>query len=68
MIGLLTTSTATWFLIGGPFLGTALPGTEYLLGAVALLLVGLVALRSGLNSLLHHRSSSERVVISNKKI
>jgi Mn2+/Fe2+ NRAMP family transporter len=51
----------------GPFLGTGLPETEYLLGAIALLLVGLVLLRSGLSSLIHHRGSTERVVISNKK-
>ena len=68
LIGLLTTSTASWFLMKGPFLGTGLPEPEYLLGGIALLLVGLVALRSGLNSLLHHRGDSERVVISNKKI
>jgi uncharacterized membrane protein len=68
MFGLLTTSLAAWFLMKGPFLGTGLPETEYLLGAAALLVVGLVALRSGLNSLLHHRGSSDRVVISNKKI
>jgi len=65
--GLLTTSIASWFLMKGPFLGTGLPETEFLLGGIALLLVGLVALRSGLNSLLHHRSNSERVVISDKK-
>ncbi|WP_323674548.1 hypothetical protein [Halorubellus sp. PRR65] len=66
-IGLLTTSAASWFLMKGPFLGTGLPRTEYLLGAIALLLVGLVLLRSGLNSLIHHRESTERVIISNKK-
>jgi hypothetical protein len=67
MIGLLATSFASWFLMKGLFLGAGLPETEYLLGGIALLLVGLVALRSGLNSLLHHHDSSERVVISNKK-
>lgn len=67
VIGLLTTSVASWFLMKGPFLGTGLPETEYLLGGIGLLFVGLVALRSGLNSLLHDRSTSERVVISNKK-
>jgi hypothetical protein len=67
VIGLLTTSIASWFLMKGPLLGTAPPETEYLLGGIGLLLVGLVALRSGLSSLLHDRSTSERVVISNKK-
>jgi len=66
-IGLFTTSIASWFLMKGPFLGTGLPETELLLGGVALLFVGLVVLRSGLNSLLHHRGGSERVVISNEK-
>ena len=66
-VGLLTTSVASWFLMKGPFLGTGLPATEYLLGAIVLLLVGLVLLRSGLSSLIHHRESTDRVVISNKK-
>ncbi|NHN41981.1 hypothetical protein G9C85_10115 [Halorubellus sp. JP-L1] len=67
-IGLFTTSAAAWFLMKGPFLGTGLPATEYLLAAIATLLVGLLLLRSGLNSYIHHRSSTDRVVISNKKI
>jgi hypothetical protein len=67
VIGLLTTSIASWFLMKGPFLGTGLPATEYLLGGITLLLVGLVTLRSGLSALLHHRGGTERVVISNKK-
>lgn len=67
VIGLLTTSIASWFLMKGLFLGTGLPETEYLLGGIALLFVGLVALRTGLNSVLHHRGGSERVIISNKK-
>lgn len=66
-VGLLTTSIASWFLMKGPFLGTGLPETEYLLGTIGLLATGLVLLRNGLNSYLHHRGSSERVVISNKK-
>lgn len=67
VFGLLTTSIASWFLMKGPFLGTGLPETEFLLGGIGLLFVGLVALRSGLSALLHHRGDSERVVISNKK-
>jgi hypothetical protein len=68
VIGLLTTSIASWYLMKGPFLGTGLPPTGYLLAAISVLIVGLLLLRSGLSSLIHHHGSDERVVISNKKI
>ena len=58
-------SIAFPFLLGAfPFLLGAFP---FLLGAIALLFVGLVLLRSGLSSLIHHRGSTDRVIISNKK-
>jgi len=67
-IGLFATSVAAWFLMKGPFLGTGLPATEYLLAGIGALVVGLLLLRSGLNAYIHHRSSTDRVVINNEKI
>jgi hypothetical protein len=67
-LGLLVTSLSAWYLMRGPFTGTGLPETEFLLAAIGVLVVGLLLLRSGLNAVIHSTGSSERVVISNKKV
>jgi hypothetical protein len=67
-VGLLVTVLSAWYLMRGPFMGTGLPPTANLLASISILIVGLLLLRSGLNSVIHHSGETERVIISNKKV